>query len=126
MSLGEQEVLKLLIDLFGQNDVLTNYRDKRYARENGYQFRADFYIKSKDLFIELNLHPTHGTRPFDPNNEEDCKKLELLKSSESKWDHNIAMVWGGLDVEKRNIANLHNLNHRMVYSIEELKFELQC
>lgn len=39
-----------------------------YAADTRYPFECDFYIPSKDLFIELNFHWTHGFEPFDKNN----------------------------------------------------------
>ena len=125
-SKSEAELYKLLISKYGEDDVFTNYQDIRYARESGYQFKCDFYIKSEDLFIELNLHPTHGGYLFDPENEEDLTKLFILENSDSQWDRNIAYVWGYLDVEKAMIARKNNLNHRMVYNFNEFCKELYC
>lgn len=125
-SKGEVELHDFLVSKYGEDNVITNYQDPRYARETGYRFKCDFYIKSEDLFIELNLHPTHGEYPFDINNEEDLTKLYYLENSERKWDQNVAKVWGYLDVEKVNIAKKNNLNHRMVYNLDEFYRELQC
>ena len=29
-----------------------------------YPYYCDFYIPSEDLFIELNAHPSHGSKPI--------------------------------------------------------------
>lgn len=121
-SKGEIVAYNYLVNIFGEDDVVQSYQDPRYSRmSDSYKFKCDFYIKSKDLFIELNLHPTHWTHVFDANNEEDVILLEQLISSESEWDQNVALVWGKLDVEKLTAAKINNLNYRMVYSIDELK-----
>lgn len=125
-SKGEAELYERLIATYGSENVITNYQDIRYAQESGYQFKCDFYVKSEDLFIELNLHPTHGGYPFNVNNEEDLSRLFILENSESEWDRNVAYIWGHLDVLKVNIARKNNLNHRMVYNLNEFYRELQC
>lgn len=39
-----------LVEKYGADDVIRQYKDERYP------FACDFYIKSKDTFIELNLN----------------------------------------------------------------------
>jgi len=53
------------------------YPDKtirRQYKDSRYPYYCDFYIVEDDLFIELNLHWTHGGMPFDETNS-DCVKL---------------------------------------------------
>ena len=50
------EKLKLF---FPENDIIRGYIETRYP------FNCDFYIKSKDLFIEYQGHQSHGTQPYD-------------------------------------------------------------
>lgn len=64
-----------LKEKYGENNVKHHYKDKRYPYE------CDFYIASADLFIELNLHWTHGGRLFDYN---DMCCLNKLKQWEQK------------------------------------------
>lgn len=68
-SKREVELYNKLIAIYGEYDVMAQYRDIRYP------FNCDFYIKSLDLFIELNAHWTHGEHPFDSANEADLNKL---------------------------------------------------
>lgn len=68
-SKKETELYNILCSKFGKEDVMCQYSDTRYP------YRCDFYIKSKDLFIELNAHWTHGDHPFDISNNDDLKKL---------------------------------------------------
>lgn len=100
-----------LKELFGSENVIKQYRDQRYP------FHCDFYIKSLDLFIELNFHWTHGGRPFDPNDEK-CREQLVLWQEKSKTSvYYIAAikVWTLNDVEKVNIAHRNNLNLVVLY-----------
>ena len=65
---------KMLCTKYGTENVKRQYRDK-----NRYPFRCDFYIEGEDLFIELNLHWTHGGMPFENDNPECIKKLNEWK-----------------------------------------------
>lgn len=60
-----------LCNLFGVDDV-----ERSYDKDERYPFSCDFYIKSKDLFIELNFHWSHGGRPFNENDQACLDKLE--------------------------------------------------
>ena len=90
----------------------------RYGQsdDNRYPFSCDFYIKSLDLFIELNIHPSHGDHLFDENNKEDSKLLEQLKIENSNWSNMIVDVWSRRDVEKYNYVIKNNLNCKFIYS----------
>ena len=118
----EEYLYSQLILIFGENSVVRQYKEKRYP------FNCDFYIPSKDLFIELNNHYTHGPHPFDPNNEEDIKELEIIKSKQgltSKGNKNsyymCEEVWVKKDVEKQNIAKENNLNYKTLYSDSDIE-----
>lgn len=67
----EDAYYEYLKGIYDETDIVRQYRDERYP------FCCDFYIKSKDLFIELNLHWVHGGHRFDPNNKEDLTKLSM-------------------------------------------------
>ena len=47
-SKQEDLFFKYLVDKYGENNVLRQYKEKRYP------FNCDFYIKTTDTFIELN------------------------------------------------------------------------
>lgn len=72
-------VVSVYIDCFGKNDIECQYRSERYP------YKCDFYIKSRDIFIELNAYWMHGGHWFDINNEADVEKLQdwIDKSNES-------------------------------------------
>jgi len=67
-SKPEEEYYASLCEVYGSADI-----ERNYNKDIRYPFSCDFYIKSLDLFIELNFHWTHGGMPY---NEEDldCKK----------------------------------------------------
>lgn len=107
----EKEYLKQLRKVYGYPDVMTQYRSEKYP------FRCDFYIRSLDLYIELNAHWTHGGMPYDKNNPECQKKLELWKekAKTSKFYENAIYTWTVRDVEKQKIAKENNLNYKVIY-----------
>ena len=111
-SKPEDDIYKLLCLSFGSNNVKRNYRDV-----TRYNHRCDFYIVSLDLFIELNLHWTHGGMPFDPDDEECQKKLTLWqeKAKVSKYYASAIYTWTQLDVKKFEDARKNNLKYLVVY-----------
>lgn len=108
-------VKDLLWQEYGESNVYTEYQDPRYTREDGYEFKCDFYVKSLDLFIELNLFPTHGTHPFDSKSDSDIKLLSLLKSNPTKWNLQVIDVWSLRDPQKIAAAKKSNLNYITLY-----------
>ena len=96
--------------------MLRQYRDERYP------FACDFYIKSEDLFIELNLNWTHGLHPFDKNNKQDLEKLATWqeKAKTSAFYKKAIYTWTDLDVRKLKAAQENKLNYFAYYSEEEL------
>lgn len=75
-SKPETEYYSYLCKQYGKKNVIRQYKD--LAR---YPFNCDFYITTEDLFIELNLFPTHGKEPFDSTNSEHLKYLEHCKTN---------------------------------------------
>lgn len=109
-SQPEIDVQGILENYFGKDNVYTQYNnDKRYP------FACDFYLKSLDLFIELNLHPTHGLHPFDPTNKEDLRIAELLKANPTQWNKTVLDVWTVRDVKKLEMAKINNLKYLTIY-----------
>lgn len=107
----EEKLYKLLISYFSVDDVIREYCD-----DTRYPFHCDFYIKSKDLFIELNLHPSHNNHPYDENNKDDVAEKELLIESNTDWNNMIVDVWTKRDVEKLSFAIKNNLNYVTIYT----------
>ena len=108
-SEAEKIVFGKLVSRFGKNDVFYQYGihpvDKRYP------FNCDFYIKSLDLFIELNGHYSHHTHWFDANNPDDILRKKHLLDSGKKRSINAVKVWCDADVNKRACAKKNALNY---------------
>ena len=109
-SKPEENMYRQLCEKYGADNVKRHYYDDRYPYE------CDFYIESEDLFIELNLHPSHYTHPFDDSSKEDLSILHKLKEEDSEWSKMIIDVWSIRDVEKLQCAIRNNLNYKQVYS----------
>ena len=89
-------------------DTLKNiYPDIAYdiKVDERYPFYCDFYIKSLDLFIELNAHPSHGRLP-----------MEMMSVDEySKYPPKWADVFAKRDVEKLKHIRDNKLNFIRIY-----------
>lgn len=123
LNTSKQEDLcfEKLLTKFSANDIERNYnRDKRYP------FMCDFYIKSLDLFIELNFHWTHGFHLFDKNNAEDLKLVEKWKLKNTKYYNNAIATWTIRDIAKYNIAKENNLKYLVFYFEKDFNNWIKC
>lgn len=110
-SKPEQRCYELLKSKFA--DAINHYKDERYP------FECDLYIPSKDLFIELNFFWTHYKEPFDKNNQEHLKRLDILKSKDTKFYRNAIYTWTDLDVRKLKTFIDNKLNYKIFYREKE-------
>lgn len=108
-SKPEDEYYLYLVKAYGEDNVVRQYLCDRYP------FYCDFYIKSEDLFIEFNLHWTHGGRKFDCNDEECIEQLNLWISKDTDFYRNAIHTWTVRDIDKFNWADKNNLNYMAVY-----------
>ncbi len=117
-STSEQENIfyKLLLEYYNKDDVVRQYKENRYP------YRCDFYIKSLDLFIELQFHWSHGRRPY-TGIQVDLDKLKIWgQYGKTKRQYRDAIVtWTERDVRKRNTAKQNNLNFLEFFDIYEAK-----
>lgn len=112
----EDSLADFLNKNYKQYTIFRSYEDDRYKNiETGNKFQCDFYIKELDLFIELNGHYTHGKHPFDKNNREDLKMLEIYKSKINPSYKALIEVWTHRDVLKIEEAKRNNLNYITIY-----------
>ena len=112
-SKAEQKVYLELVERYGESDVIC-----QYSKDERYPFNCDFYVKSKDLFIEVNSFWHHGPHRFDENNEKD---IELLKQWEEKAKSsqqykNAINTWTIRDKNKIETAKKNNLNYITIYN----------
>lgn len=102
----ELELQRRLEDVFGKENVKTQYRSEQYP------YLCDFYIVSREMYIELNAHWSHYYRPFLVDEaESDAYYQSLLQTKETKSSKQILDVWTKRDVEKRMCAKEHHLNY---------------
>lgn len=108
-SKPEKIAYALLVEKFDEDDV-----EPQYIGDERYPFACDFYIKSLDYFIELNLSWLHGFHWFDSNDENDIKRLKKLesKASDKKPMYERAIyIWTYDDLCKKHIAEQNNLKY---------------
>ena len=99
------------------------YLEQNYPNDFEYQYRSelypfncDFYIKSLDLYIEIQGTWFHGSHPFDENNQEDIDRLNFWKEKNTPGYRQAIYTWASSDVEKRNTAKQNNLNYLEIFS----------
>ncbi|MBO5003754.1 MAG: hypothetical protein J6D03_00505 [Clostridia bacterium] len=116
-SIQEDRIYEVLCDKYGKDDIIRQYKDKER-----YPFFCDFYIKSKDLFIEYQGYYTHGNEPYDENSEEHNKILKkLTENNETK----TIDAWTIRDPLKRNIAKNNNLNYVEFFTLREAIYRIK-
>ena len=114
-SKAEDVLYEMLLSYFDKNDVLRNV-----CVDDRYPFHVDFYIKSRDMFIELNGDKCHNNHWFDVNNERDIQilnvwnlnmlRIESETGKKSRYRKYIE-TWTVSDVKKRQIAKQNGLNY---------------
>lgn len=120
-SKAEENYYRKLCLKYGQENVI-----RQYSSDSRYPFNCDFYIKSKDLFIELNLSWTHGGHPFSQQNKADLIKLNSWKekAKASEYYKNAIETWTVRDVKKHQAVKINKLNYIEYYSETELLGDL--
>ena len=116
---GITKNLNIIEDKIKNYLIEHNIEFKQQYKSKEYPYSCDFYIKSLDLFIELNLHWTHGDHPYNESDSRDVELKESLaeKAKTSEYYRNALYVWTDLDVRKQRIAKENNLNYKAVYSV---------
>ena len=75
-SQAEDDYGKELEQFFGAADI-----ERQYYKDPRYPYFCDFYVKSKDLFIEYQGYFTHGTEPYDELKPKHWEYVEFLDST---------------------------------------------
>ena len=115
-SQPEQELEHYLKMCFGEDDVLTQYMSDEYP------YMCDFYIKSRDMYIELNAIWSHGYHWFDDSNSDDMMVVAAWQSKHNAYYDNSIQTWTVRDVEKRNTAKSNQLNYIVFWNADLLDF----
>lgn len=114
-SEAEDVLYEMLTAYFGENDVLRNV-----CVDDRYPYHVDFYIKSRDLFIELNGDKCHNTHWFDENDERDIQTVNSWKENQLRIEAETGKssryrkyieTWTISDVKKRQSAKTNHLNY---------------
>lgn len=104
-SKAEDNFYNQLKLFFDESDIVRGYYD-----EKRYPYNCDFYIKSRDLFIEYNGHQTHGFEPFDYKNNKHQKYLQDMINN--GYD---MKTWTERDVNKLNKAISQKIKLIIIY-----------
>lgn len=104
-SSGEEMLYEILVDLFGEDDVKRQYQSELYP------FACDFYIPSRNMYIELNGHWSHTDHWYDISSREDAEIVDLWCERDTLYYKNSLEVWTERDVLKRQTARKHHLNY---------------
>lgn len=96
--------------------------ERNYCSICGNPYRCDFYIKSLDLFIEVQGYYTHGKEPYNPNS---IKHQILVQKYKERYGPNCQAItiWTIKDVEKRNKAKENNLKYLEIFHKDILKIK---
>lgn len=108
-SVFEVFVYAALLKRFGADDVLIDYGVHPY--DSRYPYPCDFYIKSLDLFIELNMHFTHGGHWFNISYGPDALRKQHLEQTDRVRNRKFLATWCVQDVRKRKAASSANLKY---------------
>ena len=116
-SKTEDECYNILLQYFNINDIIRQYKS------DAYPFACDFYIKSKNMYIECNFHWTHNNHLYNKNDIKDiitkCKWKQKAKTSKY---YNIALdVWCNRDIKKVETSKNNNLNYKVFYNLNDFK-----
>ena len=113
----EEKCYDILIEKYNKEDIIRQYKS------NVYPFACDFYIKSKDIYIECNFHWTHNNHLYNKNNIKDlitkCRWKQNAKTS--NFYLNAISTWTERDVNKYNTAKKNNLNYLVFYNEKDFK-----
>ena len=116
-SKSEDKMYDFLCEIFGKDDVIRQYISKDYP------YSCDFYIISRDLYIELNALWVHGDHWFN-NDKNDREIISDWKDVGSDYYLNAIDVWTKRDVDKRLCAKKNNLNYLVFWDTFLRDFKL--
>ena len=116
-SKSEDKMYDMLCDVFGKDDVKRQYTSEKYP------YSCDFYIISRNLYIELNALWTHGNHWFN-NDEKDIEIVSNWENIGTDYYLNAINVWTNKDVDKRLCAKRNNLNYLVFWDTFLRDFKL--
>lgn len=103
-------------------DVKISYIDDRFVNpETHRHFQCDFYIPSKDWFINYDKIFTHGRRKYNPNDpkcQEDVKWLESMSKPGNYYERALKQ-WTVTDPIKRQVAEENGIRLIELFNLDE-------
>lgn len=118
-STPENNLYNLLLTKFKSDDIIRQYKSDLYP------FACDFYVKSLDLYVELQGTWLHGSEPYNSKNPEHIKIVNEWKSRSTSHKTNFYEVaiktWTIRDPLKRKTALKSNLNYIEVFDFKTFK-----
>lgn len=122
-SEAEAVLREMLVAKFGESDVKCQHETLAYP------YQCDFYVASRDLYVELNGFVSHGRHWFGQT-AADLIQAAALSDRHTEFYDNVVDVWTRRDVEKRETARRNNLNYVVFWDLKlsdaELWFALGC
>lgn len=106
----EIDFYKYLINTFRFENVDPQHYDDQYP------YSCDFFIPGLKLYVEIQGSWTHGKHPFNPESNDDIKKLNYWKSKDNEYYNNAIYTWTDLDVRKRQCAKDNHINYLEIFS----------
>ena len=110
-SKPEEEIYKLLVEKYSK--VERQYKSEKYP------FNCDFYIPELDLYIEINFHWTHSTKPYNPKDRDCIELVNKWRNKNTKFYNKAIEVYTIRDFIKRKTAEENNLNWIEFFNMEE-------
>lgn len=104
-SASEDVVYDKLVGVFGASDVVRQYRS------DAYPYFCDFYIPSRNMYIECNGYISHWRHWFGSDESDSDTLADLREKLSPAFYDKLEKVWRGADVAKRETARKNNLNY---------------
>lgn len=115
-SLKKSAPEEFLKQLFDNNDIEYKWN---YNKDQRYPWHVDFYLSDYDLFIEIQGYWTHGSHPFNENDQNDIDRLNYMIQKNTKKYQQAINTWTISDPLKRKTAKENNLNYLEIFSCNE-------
>ena len=120
----EEVLYGRLVSVFGKSDVV-----RQYSSDSRYKHHCDFYIRSRELFIELNGTWNHFSHWFGSWPSDDLVVTSWLEKGTSGY-LDAVRTWTVSDVKKRADARDGGLNYIVFWAEDgrdmDLWFALGC
>ncbi len=103
-----------LVSVFGADDVVRNYKSKKMP------LRVSFYVKSRDMYIDLHDFAQHGGHWYDPERESDearCRFWSAMSDIDDRFVEALCL-WTGSDPVKRWYAGHNKLNYVVFWDFD--------